>query len=124
MHAQQHFKLIEAYHKRMIEYSENEYNVNFDIFYLKDIYPKFTFISCSQFLQIARHLSTVFTINNFEVAIMKINLQSLSEKEPTFQTATIADSLLQNFINEFKTHPEFFNKLVNFIMMFLNAKVV
>lgn len=123
MDAQQHFKLIEAYQKRMQDYSENDYSSNFDMFYIKCIYPQFTFISCSQFLQIMRHLSKFFMISSFEVAVIKINLLNFGNKSCSFKDSTIIDSLLDKFIIELKNEPLFFDNLINLIMMFLNAKV-
>ena len=123
MEAQQHFKLIDAYRKKIQEYSENDYSSNFDMFFLQEIYPKFTFISCSQFLQIARHLCKVFMINNFEIAIIKLNPQHLNDSGFSFSESKIIDPLLEGLLIEFKNHPEFSERMVSLVMIFLNAKV-
>jgi hypothetical protein len=62
-------------------------------------------------------------INGFEIAVMKINLHHLENKETSFKEPVITDPIVDLFLQEFKSQPVHFDKFISLIMMFLNAKV-
>jgi len=118
-----HSRLLEGFRKKIREFSDSEYPSNFDIFFLKEVYPHFTFISVSQFLRVVRHLASLFLLNEFELSIVRLNLHQLSECRLSFDSAIIVDHYLVSLLTEFRQHTTFKDRLCCLIMMFLNAKV-